>query len=296
MSHVKLGDANDTDSQTLIRAEGEFMAGSVFSAAAYTASNLNPLIGLEGAGKNGGAGALGRGGTPARNAEAAVAGPGVIGRGGSIEADRSGLPGAGVIGVATNVKVPDPRDSAAVGVYGAGAIGVFGLHGGEKENQYSAGTGVVGVSGSPLVLLDQRSTSGVGVYGASDRGVGVFGLSGGPIEPGVRGKAGVVGVSGNGPGGSFESAQFAQVHLTPSTEVTLPTVGVRGDLWAHVAPNSPKGTKFHQGAVSLYLCVEDFPDVRWQKVQLDTPRLKGGAKVPEGSGRTRWVRDGSTQM
>ena len=111
-------------------------------------------------------------------------------------------------------------------------------------------------------------------------GVGVYGLAGGPIEPGVRGAAGVVGSSGNGPGGSFSSYQWAQIHLTPSTEATLPTVGVRGDLWAHVGKNSPKGSRFRQGEVSLYLCVEDFPEVRWQKVLLDTPKLKGGTAVP----------------
>ena len=98
---------------------------------------------------------------------------------------------------------------------------------------------MIGLSG-PAVFLLNPPRSGTGVYGAADRGVGVFGLSGGPIEPGVRGEAGVVGISGNGPGGSFESSQWAQIHLAPSTEATLPTVGVRGDLWAHVGKNSPK--------------------------------------------------------
>ena len=279
MSHVKLGDANDTDSQTVIRAQGDFLAPSVFSAAAYTANNSNALVGLEGAGKNGGAGTTGRGGSPRRNAEAPAAGPGVIGRGGPVEDDQPGLPGAGVIGVATGVRDPDPQDSSGVGVYGAGAIGVLGQGTAPSDRERRFGTGVVGLV-AEIELPDAKIRAGAGVFGESGVGPGVVGIAGGPLNPEDIGAAGVVGEGGSGPGGEFSSSLGGQVHLTPSNSPSFPTLGRRGDLWVHVGKNSPKGTKFHEGAVSLYVCVEDIPEVRWQKVLLDTPKLKGGTPVP----------------
>jgi hypothetical protein len=292
MADVVLGVINEADAQTGINSHNDFLgSNSVFLVNGGTAGVANKLDGIESVGNNGGAGVAGRGGKPwphmeppegkLQSTRVRAAGPGVIGYGGPVDDNNlPGLPGPGVIGLGTSANLPYPQYSAGVGVYGAGTIGVIGVAGGGGPNQFSSGTGVIGVCGEPLLVLDPKYTSDVGVCGASDRGTGVYGLAGGPIEPGVRGEAGVVGVSGNGPGGSFESSQMAQLHLTPSQSDTLPTVGLRGDLWVHVAKNSPKGTRFREGTVSIYVCVEDIPEVRWQKVLLDTAKLAGGSKVP----------------
>jgi hypothetical protein len=282
MSHVKLGAVNDAQSRTVIHARGDFISfDSVFTADGGTGDIANKLTGLEGIGNNGGAGVSGIGGVPSSIREPLAAGPGVIGRGGRVDERHPGLLGAGVIGLGSNIGNPDPEFVAGVGVYGEGTIGVFGEgNGGQNEQRSHFDIGVVGLSGPPLFLLNPKVSSRVGVYGAAVGGTGVVGLAGGPIELGVRGPAGVVGDSGSGPGGSFGSSETGQLHLVPSARNALPTVGVRGDLWAHVGKKSAPGTKFRQGAVSLYICVQDSPDVRWQKVMLDTPKLKGGTVIP----------------
>jgi len=271
MSDVVLGVTNEADSQTAINSHNDFLGSeSVFLANGGTPGVANKLNGLEGVGNNGGAGVVGQGGKPWQAKQPLVAGPGVIGRGGPVD-DREfpGLPGPGVVGLATDVRDPRPQDSSGTGVYGRGVVGVLGQATGD-------GTGVLGVV-AEIELPDAKRRAGAGVYGESWIGPGVVGIAAGPSIVDEQGAPGVVGEGGSGPGGSFSSSLSGQVHLTPSASPSLPALGIQGDLWAHV-DTSPLGERF-RGAVSLYLCVQDVPDVRWQKVLLDPSRLKGGTPV-----------------
>ena len=194
----------------------------------------------------------------------------MIGRGGPVDDRHRALRGARVIGVGTDFRDAGPEESAGVGVFGIGALGVVGN--GEE------GAGVVGACGL-IQIPNAKDTGSVGVYGSSGVGSGVVGIAGGPVTPDDRGFPGVVGAGGSGPGGEFNSEETGQVRLVPSKQKTLPTLGRRGDLWVQIRPGR-KVSKLRQPALSLFLCVQDSPDVRWQKVLLDPARLKGGAIAP----------------
>ena len=271
MPDVELGNTNTADNETTIEAQGDsFIGDSVFRADARTAEGRPRINGLRGDGIHGGAGAIGGGGNPQQTATVPAAGPGVIGRGGPVGDRHPGLRGAGVIGVGTDFRDAGPEESAGVGVFGIGAFGVVG--------NGIEGAGVVGACG--LILIpDAKTTGSVGVYGMSGVGPGVVGIGGGPINPEHRGSPGVVGSSGSGPGGEFDSEETGQVRLVPSKRKTLPTLGLRGDLWVQIRPGRA-GSKLRQPSLSLFMCVQDSPDVRWQKVLLDPARLKGGTVAP----------------
>lgn len=133
-----------------------------------------------------------------------------------------GHTGTAIVGAST-FSVDPPASRPYTGVYG-----------------YSDHDDGVGVYGSAV------STSGrtAGVYGRADSraGYGVYGVAG-STAPAVVGYSGsgtpspapantaILGVSEQGRGGVFRSGAMAQVRLAPSTELTHPASGKRGDLF-----------------------------------------------------------------
>jgi hypothetical protein len=291
MADVILGAVNDAGNGTTIYARGEVYSDDfVLKAAVSMANEARRIDGVHGTGINSGAGVVGNGGQAAPRGKVHAAGAGVVGTGGSVREQSAESPGAGVIGLGTGALPPDPQASAGVGVFGLGATitspgsgaGGVGVAGMGSWGTGKTGAGVVGVS-TTIQFPDPERTAGVGVYGESQDRAGVLGVGGGPVVVETRGTPGVIGLSGSGPGGEFSSDTTGQLCLVPSVESKLPTVGRRGDLWVHntrpALGRAGRKTRVQQSPVSLFLCVQDFPVVRWQRVLLDSVRIKGGTVV-----------------
>ena len=179
--------------------------------------------------------------------------------------------GTGVLGESTSGLAIHGMSGSSDGVFGESltGIGVHGksLHDDAVYGETIDGTGVSGQSSGAGVAVSGVSQSSYGVYGQSrsltgisglcipgigvegaggdigtvgasvsgpnsGQGTGILGISGFSTLPArsTRTDIGVMGVSAHGRGGVF-TGPVAQVRLTPSTAVTHPTSGARGDFF-----------------------------------------------------------------